>query len=80
MDNNAPKTTHLYHIGKMIRTMREFRGMTQQQLAEKANIRQATVNDIENGHSNGTINTIVAIASALNCYLDINFTPVPTND
>lgn len=68
--------THLEHIGNNIRQLREFRKLTQGQLAKKAEIRTATVSDIEAGKANFEFNTLVKIATALNCYLDITFTPV----
>lgn len=76
--DNTTIPTHLYHIGKMVRQIREFRGLSQQQLSDKANIRRSTITDIENGNTNFEINTLVAIASALNCNIDIQLTP--TND
>lgn len=67
--------THLAAIGKTIKQMRQYRGLTQQQLADAATTRQATIADIEAGKTNFEINTLVRIASALNCHLDINLTP-----
>jgi len=67
---------HLQHIGNSIREMRQLRKLTQSQLAEAAALRQATIADIEAGKQNFEINSLVRIASALNCYLDINLTPV----
>lgn len=71
-----PTPSHLQHIGNNIKELRKFKNWTQQQLADKAGIRMATVSDIESGKSNFEINTLVRIASALHCYLDINLTPV----
>lgn len=68
-------TTHLIHIGNNIKQMRIYRKLTQSQLADAAGVRQASIADIEAGKSNLQINTLVRIASALNCYLDISFTP-----
>ena len=68
--------TYLQHIGNNIKELRKFRKWTQQQLADAAGIRMATISDIEAGKANCEIATLVRIASALNCYLDITFTPV----
>lgn len=68
--------SHLEHIGKMIRTMREHRGVSQQALAEAAVLRRATVTDIEAGKANFEINTLVRIATALGCTLDIILSPM----
>lgn len=67
--------SHLRHIGDMIKKAREVRGYSQQQLADKAALRQATIADIELGKSNFEINTLVRISSALNFYLDVKMTP-----
>lgn len=67
--------SHLQHIGNNIKNLRKFRKWTQQQLADEAGVRMATISDIEAGKANFEINTLVRIASALNCYLDISFTP-----
>ena len=69
-------STALQHIGQNIRDLRKYRGLTQQELAEKSGIRTATVSDIEKGLANFEINTIIRIATALNCALDISFTPL----
>ena len=66
----------LIHIGMNVRRLREYRSLTQDQLAEKADLRTATVSDVENGKQNFEIETLIRIAGALNCYLDISFTPV----
>jgi transcriptional regulator with XRE-family HTH domain len=67
--------SHLRHIGQMVRQLREARGMSQQDLADAAALRRATVTDIENGKANFEINTLVRIAAALNCAIDIILTP-----
>lgn len=73
---NMSEPSHLRHIGQNIKTLREYRGLKQAELANKAGIRPATLSEIENGLANPTVNTLVAIGGALNCYLDITFTPV----
>jgi len=67
--------THLEHIGKNIKKLRKLRELTQQELAKTAGLRLATISDIELGKANFQFNTLVRIATALNCYLDISFTP-----
>ena len=41
-------------LGNLIRSIRKENGLTQTQLAEKVNLRQATISDIENGQSSYT--------------------------
>ena len=67
--------THLQHIGILIKKMRKFRELTQQDLADKSGLRVATISDIESGKANFEINTLVRISSALNCFLDVTMTP-----
>lgn len=69
-------SSRLIHIGMNVRRLREYRSLTQSQLAEKAGLRDATISDIENGKANFEIETLIKLAAGLNCYLDIVFTPV----
>ncbi len=71
-----PKPTHLQSIGTNIRNMRTYRGITQEQLAEEAGLRRLSIIQIESGKTNFEINTLVRIAAALQCNLDIILTPV----
>ena len=66
----------LKSIGSNFRKIRKSKGMTLLEVSEITGLRPATIADIENGNSNWTIVTAMKIASALNCYLDINMTPV----
>lgn len=68
-------TESLQHIGKNIRKMRKYRGMTLQQVSEITGLRPATIGDIENGSSNWTVVSLLKIASALKCQLDIIIQP-----
>lgn len=68
--------THLEHIGNTIKTLRKSKKLTQQELAEAAGVRLATISDIEAGKANFQFNTLVCIATALNAYIDISLTPL----
>ena len=48
-----------------VRVLREFRSMTQKEMAEAAGISQSYLSEIERGAREGTISTIKAIAKAL---------------
>lgn len=52
-----------------VKVFREYRGLTQAELAEKAGVSIHQIRKIEAGESEGSIKTIKAIATALN--LDI---------
>lgn len=69
-------TNHAHLVGVQIKKARIARGWNQTQLSEASNLRLATISEIETGKANFQINTISQIAQALNCYLDISFTPV----
>lgn len=60
-----------YQMGRRIAAMRERRDMTQQELAEKAGLTQATVARIEkNRKTRVQLASIEALASALEVSLD----------
>jgi DNA-binding XRE family transcriptional regulator len=53
-----------------IRVWREFRGLTQQQVAAQAGISKPYLSQLESGQRKGTIEVLSAIAKALNISLD----------
>lgn len=53
-----------------IRIWREYRGLTQQQLADKAAISKPYLSQLESGKRNGTTEVLQAIAQALNLSLE----------
>lgn len=54
----------------LLKVWREFRGMTQVQLAEQAGISQGQVALIEGGKREGKVSVLKALANALNVDLD----------
>ena len=57
-------------IGKRIRTYREEKGFSQEELAEKLHISRSTYQRIENGETNSWINHIEKICTSLEVKLD----------
>lgn len=55
-------------IGRTIRTIREKRGLSQEQLAEKMNISRSTISKIENGKFNFSIDYLLKFGD----YLDFS--------
>ena len=53
-----------------IRVWREYRGLTQQQVAKSAQISKPYLSQLESGQRNGTTEVLVAIAKALDVLLD----------
>ena len=57
-------------IGKKIRILRKTRGLTQEQLADKLNIKRATISNYEIGRRSPHIKELEAIAEALGVNLE----------
>jgi DNA-binding XRE family transcriptional regulator len=53
-----------------IRVWRKYRGMTQQQVAEKAGISKSYLSQLESGQRRGTTEVLSAVASALSVSLE----------
>ena len=63
----------LERIGKMVKTLREQRKLTQLELAVKMEVAQAHVSKLESGESNPTVETLIKAGNALGYALDINY-------
>lgn len=57
-------------LGQRVKRVRLLRELTQEQLAEKADVVNSYVGVIERGEKKASINTLVKIANALNCSVD----------
>ena len=53
-----------------VRVIREWRGLSQAELARRAALHRVQVHDVENGKSKGSVATLKAIAAALDVGLD----------
>lgn len=53
-----------------IRIFREYRGLTQQALADAASVSKTTISELESGRKDGSIKTLSAIAEVLNVDID----------
>lgn len=54
-----------------IKVFREYRGLTQEQLAEKTGIEPTDLATIETGQKSGSVETLKVIAEALNLDVDL---------
>lgn len=54
-----------------LRSVREERKLTQEQLSKKSGVPRATISKIETGSRNVTINTLISLASAMGKRLEI---------
>ena len=67
-------------LGLKIRDLREKKRLTQNQLAEKINMSDNGLSNIEGGKANPHFDTIAAIADALDVSLDYFISDDPDND
>ena len=58
-------------IGAGVRRARRLQNLTQSQLANKINVRQATISTFETGEEGASLQTLLAILAALNLELVI---------
>lgn len=58
-------------IGSEIRKLREKKGLSQEQLAEKAGVARRTVANIELGSFNPKLETVNDIVTAMDCRIEI---------
>ncbi|MFM0487355.1 helix-turn-helix domain-containing protein [Paraburkholderia graminis] len=63
-------------VGKRIKLLRIERDLSQEDLSHEANIGRAAVSAIENGTSNPTLLTLVALANVLDVSLGELFAPI----
>lgn len=70
------KTTILINLGNNIKIARNFKNMSQQQLAAMCGFDLLQIQAIELGqYADLSVNDLVKIANVLGFYIDINFTP-----
>jgi transcriptional regulator with XRE-family HTH domain len=63
-----------YHLADQILLLRKQRGMTQQELAEKAGTTQAVVSRIESTSVRPSLETAIRLAEALGAVVDLHLT------
>jgi ribosome-binding protein aMBF1 (putative translation factor) len=62
-----------YEIGRVVRELRESRGLSQRELAERMGTTQSVVGRLEAGGSRPTIVTLDRVAYALGLRLEVSF-------
>lgn len=60
-------------LGKCVKAMRKLRGLTQADLAARANLERTSITNIESGNQVLTVVTINAIAAALGYRVRVQF-------
>jgi HTH-type transcriptional regulator / antitoxin HipB len=68
------------HLRNAIRRVRKLQKLSQQELAKKAGVTQATISNIERGKASFEIDTMFLIFSALDLDLFITPRPKPNED
>ena len=59
------RSKHLQHFGAQVRSVRESRSLTQEQLADLAGLDRTYISLVERGHRNAALLNIIKIAHAL---------------
>lgn len=62
-----------YEVGRMVRELRQARGLSQRELAERMGTTQSVVGRLEAGGSRPTIVTLDRVAHALGLKLELRF-------
>jgi transcriptional regulator with XRE-family HTH domain len=65
LNNHSPMQSVLIQLGKRVRALREQRGMSQEALADLAEIHRNYISQIEGGKRNLSLFNVVKIARAL---------------
>lgn len=65
--HNHKKTALRVEFGKRVRALRCEMGLTQEELAEQADLHHTYVGSVERGERNIALENIVALAKALGC-------------
>ncbi len=74
--NEMPAWLKPVSVGLQIRQIREALGMTQLQLAERSNLRQSVIAEIESGkRADLCLTTIAKLAGGLNCQSVVQIVP-----
>ena len=58
------------HLGRNLRSIRELRGLTQQQLADLCDVPRSTVANVEVGGSNPTLSVLVRLAGSMHLSIE----------
>jgi DNA-binding XRE family transcriptional regulator len=61
-------------LGRMIRTVRKERNLTQEQLGELVGVQKAQISKLENGSNSATIDTVLKVFTALKAEVQFNIT------
>ena len=62
-----------HQLGRQVRELRESRGLSQRELAERMHTTQSVIARLEAGGSKPSMSTLERIAAALNTSVDIRF-------
>jgi transcriptional regulator with XRE-family HTH domain len=66
-------------LAQNVKTLRHASGLTQQRLAEKADIPRATLGLLESGEANPTLSVVLAVCDALGVQLQELLSPAPSD-
>jgi len=63
--------TKYYDLLTKFKEVREAKGLTQEELAEKAKINRTTLSQVETGSRNATVSTLMRLAQAMEMNLEL---------
>ena len=69
----SPVPRHRQILGQRIRSYRKLRGLTQERLAEKAQLAPTYISDVERGRENISVDALARIAKAVGAELESFF-------
>ena len=79
LEGSSLRETHEYELrmdvlGRMIKTARQERNLTQEQLGELVGVKKAQISKLENSSNSATIDTIIKVFKALKAEINFNVT------
>ncbi|REE01096.1 helix-turn-helix domain-containing protein [Marinoscillum furvescens] len=72
----TPEQEFIAIVGKQLYTLRKYRQLTQDEVAEKCGVSRKYVSQLERGEVNASLGIVFKLCTALQCYADLTFTPV----
>ena len=65
--NSQDRTKSLLKLGKTLAQLRREAGLTQEDLAHRADLHRTYIGSLERGERNPTVTTLLKLAKALSC-------------
>lgn len=76
----VPAVTTAAELGGVLRAWRTSRGLTQQQLADRAHVSRPWLVRLERGHATAEVGKVIAVVRALGLVVELTDEPTPRSD